>query len=423
MTQMTRPLGLPIATTLTCFGVAMAGCGQFSGIDDLYFDAPRDSEADVILSNSPDLTANTPTDAPVRDAAVDEAALVFREASADASEHREGPGFGAEETSVPWPDAARPVAPPDVPDAAAPDGSADIVRPSCAGNLDCGGVSCCRSAFVPAGTFPMGRSQGGPDAWKSSPIPDEQPEHQTFVDGFYLDVFEVTVGRFRNFAKAYDGTPPPEGAGDHHGLGAGWSAAWNSSLPSTKSQLLSQLQCNTLRTWAAEAGPNDRKPINCVSWYVAFAFCVWDGGRLPTEAEWEYAAAGGEENRLYPWGSQAPDNKLAAFDCTGDGISLACDPDDIFEVGKSKAGAGRWTHQDLAGNMSEWVFDSYQGDWYSGPGARCSNCANPKVGPKHVRAVRGGAFSIDASWLRAAGRICFNPGVTNLQIGFRCVRR
>ncbi|WP_438023210.1 formylglycine-generating enzyme family protein [Sorangium sp. So ce233] len=67
-------------------------------------------------------------------------------------------------------------------------------------------------------------------------------------------------------------------------------------------------------------GENEARPIRCVSWSVAFAFCAWDGGRLPTEAEWNHASAGGSEQREYPWGNAFPNSTYAVYDAAGSAV-------------------------------------------------------------------------------------------------------
>src|SRR5207245_2315251 len=83
----------------------------------------------------------------------------------------------------------------------------------------------------------------------------------------------------------------------------GWDPGGSGSMPATSADLQKDLGCSSYATWTSVPASNETTPINCVSWYVAFAFCSWDGGRLPTEAEWNFASAGGTLQRAYPWSS------------------------------------------------------------------------------------------------------------------------
>ncbi len=140
------------------------------------------------------------------------------------------------------------------------------------------------------------------------------------VNDFTLDRFEVTVGRFRQFVTDYPKNKPLPNDGAHPLIeGSGWDEAWDANLPETKEALIASLKCSdTFRTWTDKAGGSEALPINCVSWYVAFAFCAWDKGRLPTDAEWNYAAAGGDEQRKYPWVGDTLDPDYAVYGCSGD---------------------------------------------------------------------------------------------------------
>ena len=307
----------------------------------------------------------------------------------------------------------------------------DSDGPSCAAmtGTECNGESCCTSIVVPGGTFPMGRGSeacngcvdGCPSGMTCFPCPgtdpcydDEQPEHPATVSSFALDKYEVTVGRFRAFVDEYDGTPPPAGAGAHPLIpDSGWDSAWNDSLSANRAALISNLSCSEPYGWWTDApGANEMLPVHCVTHAEAFAFCYWDGGRLPTEAEWEYAAAGGDENRVYPWGNDVSE-------------PLPCDygvPDRAWiaaPVGSYPAGNGRWGHSELGGGVSELVLDSYRAAQYLNTEDGCSNCAYLSPGGY---VLRGGSWAEPAVASRAAYRISIGSLYRTSTVGFRCAR-
>jgi formylglycine-generating enzyme required for sulfatase activity len=290
--------------------------------------------------------------------------------------------------------------------------------PSCTGlTTKCQGESCCTNIVIPGGTFMMGRSAAGTDACPADGgkcYDDELPEHEVTVASFTLDRYEVTVGRFRKFVEAYTGQKPRSDQGEHPAIpGTGWDSSWNVNLPGTQDALIKQVSCFTstpaYQNWTDVAGEKEAAAMNCLTWYQAFAFCIWDGGRLPTEAEWEYAAAGGGDNRLYPWGGAAIDDTRANYFATV--VGQASVP-----VGSKPAGAGRWTHQDLLGGVAEWTFD-YLGDY----------TADAQTNPANVtssmwRVSRGSAFPYNGSFLRNAMRDGNQPGDPDRTYGVRCAR-
>jgi formylglycine-generating enzyme required for sulfatase activity len=258
---------------------------------------------------------------------------------------------------------------------------------------ECQAESCCTSLPIPEQSFLLGQNV-------------EASTSVATVAAFTLDKYEVTVSRFQRFVAAYDAWRgagnPVSGAGAHSLIASsGWQGGW--PLPASASELTRGVQCEgPYRTWGAS---NQQLPMNCVNWFVAFAFCAWDGQRLPTEAEWEDAAAGGDQSRTYPWGSTpAPDVNHAVFN---DG--------DILSVGSKPRGAGRWGHLDLAGSTWEWALD-----WYNTYPTSCTNCASVTSGS--LRVMRGGSWVYTASDLRAANRGSMYPSFLDNSIGFRCAR-
>lgn len=240
------------------------------------------------------------------------------------------------------------------------------------------------------------------------------------VSDFRLDTYEVTVERFRAFVNAGMGTSataPAPGAGAHPRIpGSGWSPTWNANLEINTEELVAALKCDSrYQTWSATPTASDNRPMNCLTWYEAMAFCIWDGGYLPTEAEWNYAASGGNEQRPYPWASDGS----TTVDCTYADYAVAparCVVGGTNRVGsESPKGDGRWGQADLAGNLFEWNLDWFT-DTYPGP--PCSDCAHLA----DRRVYRGGAFASTASSLRVAVRTAGMPAERSSTVGVRCAR-
>jgi formylglycine-generating enzyme required for sulfatase activity len=251
----------------------------------------------------------------------------------------------------------------------------------------------------------------------------EEPLVPSRVSAFYLDRFEVTVDRFQVFLEEYDawrksGALQP-GAGAHPKIpGSGWDPSWlrqagdppdGDGLGATSAEIFRDvLNCLEMPFFNDDSG----QPVNCVSFYEAQAFCIWDGGRLPTELEWEYAAAGGGENRTFPWGEDEPSIHLATYDCHWS-LDFRCV---VPSVGSLENVVGRFGQWDLAGSVAEWTFDTY-----SGPGPQpCNDCAAVVPEDTNVRHVRGGSWVSEADMLKAAEREFMPAGYHLAMNGFRC---
>ncbi|MBK7395516.1 MAG: SUMF1/EgtB/PvdO family nonheme iron enzyme [Myxococcales bacterium] len=134
-----------------------------------------------------------------------------------------------------------------------------------------------------------------------------------------MDVFEVTNGRFRAFLDALPGSRPKVGDGAHPKVaGSGWQASWDKFLKARKEIELGMAAGGLdgkFLTWTGVPGSNEFMPVGGLSWYEAFAFCAWDGGRLPTDAEWNYVAVGGSEQQV-SLGQEPPDPTRATLTYT-----------------------------------------------------------------------------------------------------------
>ncbi len=269
---------------------------------------------------------------------------------------------------------------------------------------------------VEGGTFFMGRSEDGTDAYADGDAL-EQPEHEVTLVDFAMDKYEVTVGRFSQFRNAYDSWRiagnPVEGAGESPNLlGSGWLAERDGAEVPADSTGMRQM----MGACGSSLSDYHTMPQNCITFSFARLFCIWDGGWLPTEAEWEYAAAGGDENRLYPWGGDAPDRDVnVTFD-------RSAVPDN---VGLYPAGDGRFGQADLAGSLAEFVV-GVGGEAYSGE-ACAHDCGTLPLPPGRRVVSRGGDYYIAANatsligQLRAASRVSTNIDVSPYA-GFRCAR-
>ena len=257
--------------------------------------------------------------------------------------------------------------------------------------------------LIPAGEFQMGSN--APEAQD-----DEQPVHTVYVDAFYMDKHEVTNAQYKQFVDA--------------------NPQWG------KDGFDRNLSGNAyLDKWIGNTYPTGTEdhPVVFVSWYAAVAYSKWSGKRLPTEAEWEYAARGGLSGKKYPWGAAAPDGTQCNFadasvdvdwsdKSVNDGYTLTA------PVGSYPAnGYGLY---DMAGNAYEWCLDEYDSDFY----AR-SPRANPIAGGtitsimnevtnviKKQRVRRGGSWFDVPEQLRVAARFRHTASSSYSINGFRCVR-
>lgn len=261
---------------------------------------------------------------------------------------------------------------------------------------------------VPAGTFQMGCdstiTSQYPCSWNA--YHQDEPVRTIWLDAFAIDKHEVTNSEYRRCVEAGACQPPRR------------------------------------TTWYADA-TQAYTPVVFVSWWDAQDYCGWEGKRMPTEAEWEKAARGSLDTRVYPWGNQEPD-------CTRvyhQAIEFRCSdaPDRPQRVGLRPTGASPYGALDMAGNVFEWVRDRYDVLYYNfgplvnPPGPATSRVSKSFGDPNQeaprdefyapVFTVRGGTYSDSMHYMRVSHRhwghhgdkpFDDSPWFRNRKVGFRC---
>lgn len=249
--------------------------------------------------------------------------------------------------------------------------------------------------LIPGGTFIMGAADD--DLFAAS---DERPLHPVTLNPFYIDQYEVSVAQYAAFLNRL---------GTYRQACNGFDCAMPRSRVGVTSLLLEEETGSNSVLYSPLTGFANF-PANYISWHGAAAYCEAVGGRLPTEAEWEFAARS-DDGRMYPWGNEAPTNIRALFNTSFENLR----PVNALTAGQSPFGVFG-----MAGSMWEWVADWYDETYYS-----VSPEFNP-TGPERgiARVIRGGAWPLnnEADRIRSANRNSSTPEVTSASIGFRCVQ-
>ena len=284
---------------------------------------------------------------------------------------------------------------------------------------------------------------------------DEYPKHQVELNGFWMDATEVTNAQFAAFVKATGYITTAEQKPD-------WEELKKQLPPNTPkpgddmlvaSSLVFKAPASAVRLddysqwwvwtegadWKHPDGPasniigKDDHPVVHISWYDAQAYCKWAGKRLPTEAEWEWAARGSLANQIYPWGNEPINQgKPKANFWQGHFPNKNTLDDNFYYTAPVKSfkpnGYGLY---DMAGNVWEWCSDFYKNDYYSEIRQGAKNPTGPNKGfdpdepLAQKRVIRGGSFLCNDSYCsgyRVARRMKSTEDSSMQHLGFRCVK-
>ncbi|WP_370632392.1 formylglycine-generating enzyme family protein [Mucilaginibacter sp. UR6-1] len=304
--------------------------------------------------------------------------------------------------------------------------------------------------FIKGGTFSM----GGDNAQAAD---DEFPKHEVRVNGFWMDATEVTNAQFARFVKATGYVTTAERKPD-------WNELKKQLPPGTPKPDESMLVPASLvftppdhpvrldnyaQWWAWVPGANwqhpqgpqsnikgrDNYPVVQISYYDALAYCKWAGKRLPTEAEWEWAARGGRQNNIYPWGNEPVDKGAPKANSWQGEFPWKNTVADKFErlAPVSSFAPNNYKLFDMAGNVWEWCADLYNNTYYKTI-SKPAGVSNPQGPVKSYdrdepyavkRVIRGGSFLCNDSYCsgyRVARRMKNTEDSSTEHVGFRCVR-
>ncbi len=258
--------------------------------------------------------------------------------------------------------------------------------------------------LIPAGTFMMGASNGQEI---------EKPVHEVSLNAFYMDTHEVTLAQFRKFVEATNYVTDAEKNGG--------SIIYDGTDFVKKDGV----------DWRFDARGNPHKkssnnlPVTHLSWNDANAYAQWVGKRLPTEAEWEYAARGGEKGYTYAWGNEGLSSKAWANVSDENYIKVVEWPyfkryDDgyVFAAPVGSFPPNSFGLYDMAGNAWEWCADYFDENYYSK--SPKNNPVNKT--PNERRSMRGNSWDGRPNMMRASRRTSDLQSNSYVDTGFRCVK-
>jgi len=262
--------------------------------------------------------------------------------------------------------------------------------------------------LIPAGEFLMG-SKEGEGAF------DEHPQHEVYLDAYYIDKYETTNAQFQEFVETTGYVTDVE----RKGKGEVWNPR---EVAHVKLRFFNGVNWKHPHAWIAEReqypvvwenydiANKMNYPVVQVSWNDAQAYCQWMRKRLPTEAEWEKATRG-DKGFTWPWGNvfNPQRNSVTAYANMGS--------EEPMPVGKLSTDVSPYSVSDMAGNAREWVVDWYAPNYYAQSPAK--NPIGPEIG--QFRVLRGGSWAnSDIANLRSTSRSYNFPNYSCNFIGFRC---
>lgn len=227
---------------------------------------------------------------------------------------------------------------------------------------------------LPGGQFTMGNNRGDQD---------ERPAHTVTVSPFKIDAYEVTYAQYDTCVK--------RGSCTEAHYDDSKCFMWTSE--------------GIRKVVIPQKYRSPDYPVVCVTWHQARQYCRYKGKKLPTEAQWEYAARAGKKGK-YAWGDQSPSAS----------VCLPATYNRPAKVGSYQANT--WQLYDMTGNVWEWTYDRYSRDYYEITSTK--DPSGPKVG--RLRTIRGGGWYSSAQQMEISNRHWFNPGSGEVSIGIRCVK-